>query len=141
MISVGFRTVQTLSGQSGIDQVDYFVDEGNVRFVSISSDAPGSIYNGRVVNEAPPALDWMREVMKDVDTRNADTDPNNNIDHVFTFSHRAMTTQNESPTGGTNGAWWESMTGQDAASGNHARDGISGRALAHVPAIAARSRR
>jgi hypothetical protein len=111
---------QVLNGQSGVDQVDYFVDHENVRFLSISTDAPGSIYNGRHVNSAPPALDWMREVMKDVDTRNADADPNNNIDHVFTFSHRPVTTQAESPTGGTNGAWWESMTGQDGNSGNHA---------------------
>ncbi|MGI9455863.1 MAG: metallophosphoesterase [Aeoliella sp.] len=111
---------QTLGGQTGIDQVDYFVDHENVRFLSISTDAPGSIYNGRHVNNAPPALDWMREVMKDVDNRNADADPNNNIDHVFTFSHRPVTTQFESPTGGTNGEWWESMTGQDASSGDHA---------------------
>lgn len=111
---------QLLSGQQGIDQVDYFVDHGNVRFVSISTDAPGQIYNSRHVNQAPPALDWMRAVMQDVDARNADADPDNNIDHVFTFSHRAVTTQFESPTGGTNGAWWESMTGQDAQSGDHA---------------------
>jgi len=111
---------QTLGGQTGVDQVDYFVDHENVRFLSVSTDGPGAIYNGRHVNNAPPSLDWMREVMKDVDDRNADSDPSNNIDHVFTFSHRPVTTQNESPTGGTNGEWWESMTGQDAASGNHA---------------------
>ena len=111
---------QTLNGQTGIDQVDYYVDQGNVRFVSISSDAPNQSYNSRQIGNSPPALDWMREVMLDVDARNADANPDNNIDHVFTFSHRPVTTQAESPTGGTNGEWWESMTGQDAASGNHA---------------------
>ena len=111
---------QIVGGQQGIDQVDYYVDHENVRFVSISTDAPSQIYNGRVVNQAPPALDWMREVMQDVDSRNSDADSSNDIDHVFTFSHRPVTTQFESPTGGTNGAFWESMTGLDPLSGNHA---------------------
>lgn len=111
---------QSLNGQQGIDQVDYYLDHENVRFVSISTDAPGDIYNGRQVNHAPPGLDWLREVFLDVDARNADADPENDIDHVFTFSHRAVTTQLESPTGGTDGAWWQSMTGQDSQGGNHA---------------------
>ena len=111
---------QAINGQQGIDQVDYYVDHGNVRFVSISTDAPGDIYNGRHVNNAPPALAWMQEVMKDVDTRNSDSDNTNDIEHVFTFSHRPVTTQLESPTGGTNGEWWESMTGQAGSdSGSH----------------------
>ena len=112
---------QVMNGQKGIDQVDYFVDHGSVRFISISTDAPGQYYNNRAVNNAPPALAWMQQVMKDVDARNSDADPNNNIDHVFTFSHRPVSTQIESPTGGTNGAWWESMTGQaGSASGQKA---------------------
>jgi hypothetical protein len=110
---------QLLNGEQGIDQVDYFVDHGDVRFISISTDAPGLIYNSRVVNNAPPALDWLREVMKDVDGRNADADPNDDINYVFSFSHRPITTQFESPTGGTDGAWWGSMTGQDIQSGDH----------------------
>ena len=105
----------TVNGITGINQIDYFVDHENVRFISISTDVPGGQHGG-----LPNALNWLREVMKDVDIRNSDEDPENNIDHVFTFSHRPVTTQFESGTGGTNGAWWESMTGQDANSGNHA---------------------
>lgn len=100
---------QLLGGQRGINQVDYYVDHENVRFVSISTDLPGQIFGGGT----PSSFEWFQQVMADVDVRNSDADPSNDIDHVFPFSHRPVTTQNESNTGGTSGAWWRSMTGQD----------------------------
>ena len=98
----------SFGGTKGVDAVDYFVDHGGVRFVSIATDRPGDIFGGG----APAASDWLAEVMQDVDSRNADPDPANDIEHVFTFSHRAVTTQNESNTGGVDGDWWQLMTGQ-----------------------------
>ncbi len=97
-----------LNGKKGIDQVDYFVDYNGVRFVSISTDRPGRRFSG----SAPEALDWLNEVFKDIQRRNNDDTPQNDIHHVFTFSHRPITTQRESRTGGTNGKWWKTMTGQ-----------------------------
>ncbi len=108
---------EEVGGAVGVDRVDYFIDYQGVRIVSISSDAPGQIYNARHVNHAPPALDWLREVVKDADAKNADTHLADNISHLLTFSHRPVTTQAESPSGGTNGEWWRSMTGQDSESG------------------------
>lgn len=106
---------QVVGGQVGIDRIDYYVDHHNSRFISVATDVPAGQRGG-----PPQALGWLQKVMKDVDARNADADPANDIDHVFTFSHRPVTTQFESGTGGTNGDWWLSMTGQHPDAGGHA---------------------
>ena len=113
---------QPINGVRGIDGVDYFVDAGGIRFISIGSDLPGQSFG----SGTPTSFDWLQQVLADVDRRNSDGDPGNDIDHVFPFSHRPITTQNESRTGGTNGTWWQTMTGQAASSHTEATAFLAG---------------
>ena len=107
---------QVLNGQKGTDKIDYFVDRGNVRIVSIATDIP-SEYSSSV----PRSQAWFTEVMKDVADRNDDADPMNNIDRVFAFSHKPITLE-----AGTGSSWWRSLSGQDGSGAAAATAHLSG---------------
>lgn len=111
---------QVLNGQKGTDKIDYYVDRGNVRIVSIATDIP-SEYSSTV----PRAQSWFSEVMQDVSARNADADDSNNIDRVFAFSHKPISLEGA----GTGSSWWRSLTGQDGAGGAEATAHLSGHTM------------
>jgi len=107
---------QELNGEKGTDKIDYFVDRGNVRIISIATDIPGE-YSSSV----PRSQAWFTEVMKDVADRNADADVTNNIDRVFAFSHKPITLE-----AGTGNDWWQRISGQDGQGGAAATAHLSG---------------
>ena len=90
---------QPVSGTVGVDKMDYYVDEGRTRLISITTDrAEGA-------GGPPAALDWLEAVLDETKVaKRAGL-----IDNVFVFSHHPVTYQNESRTGGTAGDWWRTM--------------------------------
>lgn len=86
---------QTVGGKKGIDQMDYYFDRGNSRFISVTTDSQAHGAGG-----LPAALDWFNNVLAMPSTQA--------MDHVFVISHHPVTYSNETGTS-TSGAWWESM--------------------------------
>ena len=87
---------QVVDGEVGIDKMDYYFDKGDTRFISVTTDSEANGAYGQ-----PAALDWLEAVLNDPATQAKE--------HVFVYSHHPVTYQNESGTGGTNGAWWQVM--------------------------------
>ena len=94
----------TIGGQRGIDQMDYFYDIGNTRFISITTDSQQHGAGG-----PPAALPWLEQVLQDPGTQAKD--------HVFVFSHHPITFNNYDRTGGTEGAWWQTMAAAENVRG------------------------
>ena len=89
---------QSFGGAKGIDQMDYFVDFGNTRFVSVTTDSQANGAGG-----PPPAQTWLENLLEDPSTQSKD--------HVFVYSHHPITFNNYDGTGGTSGPWWQAMSG------------------------------
>ena len=90
----------TVNGKRGLDQMDYFVDVGNVRFISLTTDT--SKHGAQHL--ADETLHWLLEVLQA--TENVDA-----IDHVFTFTHHPVTFDSFEPTlAGTAGKLWHGIT-------------------------------
>ncbi|WP_425398837.1 LamG-like jellyroll fold domain-containing protein [Aeoliella sp.] len=87
---------QMVGGVKGIDKMDYFYDHGNTRFISVTTDSQAHGAGGQ-----PAALEWLDKVLKDPTTQSKD--------HVFVYSHHPITFNNYDRTGGTAGAWWQTM--------------------------------
>lgn len=87
---------QTVGGVKGIDQMDYYVDHGNSRFISITTDSQANGAGG-----PPAAQQWLENVLNDPTTQSKD--------HVFVYSHHPITFNNYDGTGGTAGPWWQAM--------------------------------
>ena len=87
---------QTVGGVKGIDQMDYYYDFGNTRFISVTTD---SQQNGAA---GPPAAQvWLENLLADPSTQAKE--------HVFVYSHHPVTFNNYDRTGGTAGDWWRAM--------------------------------
>lgn len=95
---------QPVGGVNGIDQMDYFVDFGNTRFVSVTTDSQANGAGG-----PPPAQQWLDNLLNDPATQAKD--------HVFVYSHHPVTFNNYDGTGGTQGAWWQSMGNAENVTG------------------------
>jgi len=87
---------QTVGGVKGIDQMDYYVDHGNSRFISITTDSQANGAGG-----PPAAQQWLENVLNDPSTQAKE--------HVFVYSHHPVTFNNYDGTGGTSGPWWQAM--------------------------------
>ena len=87
---------QPFGGVRGIDQMDYFVDFGNSRFVSVTTDSQANGAAG-----PPAAQQWLENLLDDPSTQAKD--------HVFVYSHHPITFNNYDGTGGTAGPWWQAM--------------------------------
>jgi len=90
--------------------VDYYVDFGNTRIISVATDGGTP---GQETNVVPPVnLEWFQGVMQDPTTQA--------MDNVLVFTHRPITIDalgGDTDTGGTSGEWWQSITGQDGNGG------------------------
>ncbi len=87
---------QTVGGVKGIDQMDYYVDLANTRFISITTDSQAHGAGG-----PPAAQRWLENVLNDPTTQAKD--------HVFVYSHHPVTFNEYDGTGGTAGPWWQAM--------------------------------
>ena len=87
---------QTVNGKTGIDQMDYFFDVGNTRFISVTTDSQANGAGGQ-----PAALEWFTEVLNDSATQSKD--------HVFVYSHHPITFDQYDGTGGTYGNYWQAI--------------------------------
>lgn len=92
---------QTVGGKQGIDKMDYFFDVQNTRFISITTDSQANGAGGQ-----PAALEWFDEVLRDPSTQSKD--------HVFVYSHHPITFDQYDGTGGTYGAYWQTMVDSGA---------------------------
>ena len=89
-----------VNGKRGLDQMDYFVDVGNVRFVSLTTDTK----KHGAQHLADETLQWLVEVMRV-------TEQNDAIEHVFTFTHHPVTFDSFATTiAGTGGKLWQGIT-------------------------------
>jgi hypothetical protein len=86
----------TIGGAKGIDKMDYYVDYGNTRFISVTTDSQVQGVGG-----PPAAQQWLTNLLNDPSTQSKD--------HVFVYSHHPITFNNYDGTGGTAGPWWQSM--------------------------------
>ncbi len=90
----------TVNGKRGLDQMDYFVDVGNVRFISLTTDTQK--YGAQHL--ADRTLHWFLEVLRR-------TEQAEEIEHVFTFTHHPVTFDSFEPTiAGTVGKLWQGIT-------------------------------
>ena len=96
---------QTVGGangsQTGFDQMDYYFDVGNTRFISITTDSQA---NGSYHPAA--ALDWFENVLNDATTQSKD--------HVFVMTHHTVTYSSHDGSGGTSGRFWRAMVDSGA---------------------------
>ena len=92
---------QRVNGKIGIDQMDYFFDVDNTRFISVTTDSQANGAGGQ-----PAALDWFTEVLNDASTQSKD--------HVFVYSHHPITFDQYDGTGGTYGNYWGAMVDSGA---------------------------
>ncbi len=86
-----FPWLPTGNSPAGEEGVSYFFDVGNTRVISIATDWESG---GGLPNQA-----WLDGVLQS----------SSSFDHVFVFSHRPIMFSNSEPTGGSGGAFWQSM--------------------------------
>ena len=87
---------QPVGGVRGLDQMDYYYDFGNSRFISVTTDSQQNGAGG-----PPAAQQWLENVLSDPTTQSKD--------HVFVYSHHPVTFNNYDSTGGTSGDWWQAL--------------------------------
>lgn len=92
-----FPWLPTSNSPAGEEGVSYYFDIGNTRLISITTDWETG---GGLPNQA-----WLDNVLGN----------SGNFDHVFVFSHRPIMFSNSEPTGGSQGAFWQSMIQADVA--------------------------
>ena len=89
----------TVNGKRGLDQMDYFVDVGNIRFISLTTDTQK--YGAQTL--ADETLNWLLEVLRVTEEAEA-------IEHVFVFTHHPVTFDSFAPTiAGTVGKLWQGI--------------------------------
>lgn len=89
----------TVNGKRGLDQMDYFVDVGNARFISLTTDTQK--YGAQTL--ANKTLSWLLEVLRVTEEAEA-------IQHVFIFTHHPVTFDSFAPTiAGTVGKLWQGI--------------------------------
>lgn len=100
---------QNIDGVTGFDQMDYYVDQGSTRFISVTTDTSNLGASRLHVD----SLDWMRAALADAEADNA-------IENVFVYTHHPITfdsTYTPSAGGstadraGTQSDMWQSLTG------------------------------
>ncbi len=92
----------TVNGKRGLDQMDYFVDVGNIRFISLTTDTQR--YGAQTL--ADKTLSWLLEVLRVTEEAEA-------IEHVFIFTHHPVTFDSFAPTiAGTVGKLWQGITAE-----------------------------
>ena len=95
---------QTVDGahgpQTGVDQMDYYVDYGNTRFISITTDRDNTA--GYSVVD----MQWFENVLNHPDTLSKD--------HVFIMTHHPVTYTGYEGAGGTGGSFWQAMVDSGA---------------------------
>ena len=93
---------QTINGKTGFDQMDYYVDQGSTRFISVTTDTQAF----GASNLANSSLEWMQEALRDADSNAA-------IENIFVYTHHPVTF--DSTYGGsgnrlgTQAAMWQSL--------------------------------
>ena len=96
---------QTVGGtngsQTGIDQMDYYFDVGNTRFISVTTDSQA---NG--TRHPAAALLWFENVLNLADTKSKD--------HVFVYTHHPITFDIYDGSGGVDGDFWQAMVNSGA---------------------------
>jgi 3',5'-cyclic AMP phosphodiesterase CpdA len=94
---------QEVNGRRGIDQMDYYFDYGQTRFISVTTDraesTPGSRNGGSGYKVI--ALEWFKAVLQDPGTQEKD--------HVFVITHHPVSFGVYDGSGGTGGAFWQAM--------------------------------
>ncbi len=89
--SSAFPWLPTSNSPGGEGGASYYVDVGNTRIISITTD----FTNGG----GAPNQNWLNSVLAS----------SGSFDHVFVFSHRPIQFSSSEPTGGSGGALWQSM--------------------------------
>jgi hypothetical protein len=90
----------TIGDVTGVDKMDYYVDYGNTRIISVTTDSDGQ--SGFHV----AALDWFTNVLNLESTQSKD--------HVFVMTHRAVTFTRYEGAAGTKGSFWQAMVDSGA---------------------------
>ncbi len=93
---------QNINGQTGFDQMDYYVDsaDGETRFISITTDTQAF----GTESFAPATKAWLSEVLQA-------TEADMNVKDVFVYSHHSVTYDSTVASGlaGTKGDLWQSL--------------------------------
>ena len=86
-----FSWLPSSNGPAGETRATYYVDVGNTRIISATTDYPSGGW--------PPNQSWLDGVLQSSSA----------FEHVFVFSHRPIQFSQHDPTGGSGGAFWQSM--------------------------------
>ncbi|XAL98326.1 metallophosphoesterase [Phycisphaeraceae bacterium D3-23] len=92
---------QNIGGVSGIDQMDYYIDTGSIRYISVTTDT--SQYGASVLSNQ--SLAWLEAAIDDADSNNA-------IEDVFVFTHHPVTfdsTFTSTNNAGTRSDFWQAI--------------------------------
>ncbi|MGI9428617.1 MAG: metallophosphoesterase family protein, partial [Bythopirellula sp.] len=96
------QTVGGVNGpQTGIDQMDYYFDVGDTRFISVTTDSQA---NG--TRHPAAALPWFENVLNLPSTQSKD--------HVFVYTHHPITFDLYDGSGGIDGSFWQTMVDSGA---------------------------
>ena len=90
----------TVGGATGVDQMDYYVDYGNTRIISVTTDRDGQ------AGFSLAAMDWFTNVLNLASTKNKD--------HVFVMTHRPVAFTRYESAAGTKGSFWQAMVDSGA---------------------------
>ncbi|NQU49633.1 MAG: metallophosphoesterase [Planctomycetes bacterium] len=90
-----FPWLPTSNSPAGEEGISYYFDVGNTRVISVTTDWENG---GGLPNQS-----WLDSVLAS----------SASFDHVFVFSHRPIMFSNSEPTGGSQGAFWQSMVQAD----------------------------
>lgn len=89
----------TINGKRGLDQMDYFVDVGNVRFVSVTTDTLQ--YGAQRLGKE--SLAWLLAALRE-------TEAVDSIEHVFVYTHHPVTFDSATERlGSTAGELWSGI--------------------------------
>ena len=92
-----FPWLPTANSPAGEEGTSYFFDAGNSRFISVTTDYESG---GGAPNQS-----WLDSVLQ----------ASAGFEHVFVFSHRPVMFSSVESTGGSSGAFWQSLVGSDVA--------------------------
>lgn len=96
-----FPELPTDDSPSGEEGVSYYWDEGDVRFVSITSDQEVS----NPYNVSADGLVWLQRVLGDSDS----------FEHVFVMTHHPVSFSTEGGLGHTGDDFWQTLVNHDVA--------------------------
>jgi MYXO-CTERM domain-containing protein len=81
---------------SGEEGVSYYVDNGNTRFIAITSDQE----SGASYQVSTEGISWLGQVLQESD----------GFEHVFVMTHHPVSFSAENNHGGTGGDFWQLLT-------------------------------